>query len=580
MARLGYSQVNEKDNLGQKQLRQEGFFYTSPLLDCEFEHTYIPPFESELRRFIQAAKDSGWVTNVGIFFKQLNNGYSFGINEHDKFHPASLLKVGNMMWAIKMAERNPEILQQKLLFQFSGGTDSVTNLIPGNEYALWDFLKEMILESDNQAMAAVHTFFGNQYIWRLVFEDMGYRIISNAGNLRIMTPKLYSALFQVLYNATYLSPSNSQSILKLLTNTRFNRGIRAGIKDPLVKVASKYGLHHHSGKKEFHECAIVYLDGAPYLLTVMTEGTEQPELFRTVKHISRIVYENCKSSIANETSFVKRQTQFTNPLLECASTELIGSFRQPLYELVSNLEKENKNSAISVFFRQLSTGRTISINPDAEYNLGALKSVPHVMALFKAGEDSPLLGNELVYLEEESSGNLLKHGNKYTVQQLLELMLKFQDNDVQKLIYSSSLNREEVWNDMLKTLQIKDQWRSNETNSIGTVEQISMFFRVLYNSTYLARENSEVILKLLCTTPQKDGVRKGIGSDDFSALKSTIMESSENGRTNYEVHEGGIVYAEGNPYVLVVMTKGSDVETQTGWIESISKFVYENVTVE
>ena len=58
------------------------------------------------------------------------------------------------------------------------------------------------------------------------------------------------------------------------------------------------------------------------------------------------------------------------------------------------------------------------------------------------------------------------------------------------------------------------------------------------------------------------------------------MESSEGGRTNYEVHEGGIVYAEGNPYVLVVMTKGADVKTQTGWIESISKFVYENVTVE
>jgi hypothetical protein len=43
---------------------------------------------------------------------------------------------------------------------------------------------------------------------------------------------------------------------------------------------------------ELHDCGIVYLNNNPYIITVMTRGTDMEKLAEAVATISKMTYEN------------------------------------------------------------------------------------------------------------------------------------------------------------------------------------------------------------------------------------------------------------------------------------------------
>ena len=71
----------------------------NPLLDLEptLDYSELRPFKHRIEQFIASTLRSDSVRHISVYFRDLNNGPLFGINEKERFTPASLLKVPLMI---------------------------------------------------------------------------------------------------------------------------------------------------------------------------------------------------------------------------------------------------------------------------------------------------------------------------------------------------------------------------------------------------------------------------------------------------------------------------------------------------
>src|SRR4051812_6781608 len=66
--------------------------------------------KNKLEDFINEEVKSGEIKEASMYFRDLENGPTLGLNEHASFAPASLLKVPVFLTYLKLAEDNPGIL--------------------------------------------------------------------------------------------------------------------------------------------------------------------------------------------------------------------------------------------------------------------------------------------------------------------------------------------------------------------------------------------------------------------------------------------------------------------------------------
>ena len=285
--------------LGQHSASAGRFRWVNPILDCGassglMEHR---PTKRKLLDLLASAKGSGGISQASVYYRDLDNGPWLGIDEHEKFAPASLLKLPLLMGILKRAEEEPSVLEWRVTFTAGLGVlpeqrfNPATTLTPGVAYPAAQLLEAMIRDSDNHAALALLKAFGGQGIAGL-YEDLGISLPEEgvADGLQI---KDYAALFRVLYNASYLDRAKSEKVLGWLVGSSFRDGLVAGVPSS-VPVAHKYGERTDaaSGLSQLHDCGIVYHPGNPYLLCVMTRGREFAPLADTIRRVSALVYED------------------------------------------------------------------------------------------------------------------------------------------------------------------------------------------------------------------------------------------------------------------------------------------------
>lgn len=287
------------------ELRSGGFKFINPLLECDnyraSKRTRIVQLEAKLKEYVQKQLDEKNALLISIYFRDLNNGPWVGINENENYSPASLLKVPILIAVLKKAESDPEMLGRKLLFERPvdefGQNITDNNMIqPGKSYTVEDLLMRMIKHSDNEAKDLLFNLIGGEYFQKVINELGLY--IPGIATEDFMSVKNYSSFFRVLYNATYLSKDMSEKALYILSNTSFEEGIVAGVAKG-VTVAHKFGErgYRDTNVKQLHDCGIVYpKDQAPYLLCVMTRGTDFKQEAKIIAEISSIVY----NSVGNQ----------------------------------------------------------------------------------------------------------------------------------------------------------------------------------------------------------------------------------------------------------------------------------------
>ncbi len=116
----------------------------------------------------------------------------------------------------------------------------------------------------------------------------------------LLTAKQYGTFFRILFNSSYLDYDDSEKALSLLNDSTFVQGLRAGVPTN-VQVAHKFGERWDYGnsEKELHDCGIVYYPGHPYLLCVMTQGTNFDDMASAIANISRFVYMQVDNQLAS-----------------------------------------------------------------------------------------------------------------------------------------------------------------------------------------------------------------------------------------------------------------------------------------
>ncbi|MBI2034884.1 MAG: serine hydrolase [Candidatus Levybacteria bacterium] len=291
---------------GGVQIRQGGYAYINPLLECDTgkdrSEKKIAPFKNSIEKYVNHKVKEEKIGDIAIYFRDLNNGLWFGINEDYKFTPASLLKLPLLIAYYKKAEQDNSILKQSILFA-DGSLEQIirqnirpTNTLTyGQSYTIDNLIKSMIVYSDNLATQSLLEAIDSDFYNR-VYEDMRIAIPDMKQDQDYMSVKEYASFFRMLFNGSYLTKEFSDRALRLLAQVRPPDGIKGGVPKNIV-VAHKFGERsiENSMTKQFHDCGIVYYPYHPYLLCIMTRGEDISKQENAISEISHVVYQEVDS---------------------------------------------------------------------------------------------------------------------------------------------------------------------------------------------------------------------------------------------------------------------------------------------
>ena len=285
---------------------QTGFRFISPLLECENsslqgERNYSV-IKTNISDYINGLLSQNNLTQASVYFRELNNGQWFGINQNDKFAPSSLLKLPVLIAYFKEADEDKSILDKEINY-----VKDPDGLIPqeiqpshalerGKKYKISDLLYRMIVYSDNVSLRLLEDGIDSKLVDNATL-DLNIPIVAYLTPNDFMSVKQYSTLFRILYNASYLSKDMSEKALELMSNTEYQNGLVAKLSDSIL-VSHKFGEREVAGQfSELHDCGIIYYPKRPYLLCIMTKGQSLVSLQPVIQQISKIVFDGIDSSI-------------------------------------------------------------------------------------------------------------------------------------------------------------------------------------------------------------------------------------------------------------------------------------------
>lgn len=272
--------------------------------------------------------------------------------------------------------------------------------------------------------------------------------------------------------------------------------------------------------------------------------------------------------------------KLTHPLL-LVNMQTEDQDLMPLKEKMNTYITEKKANNVlksaAIYFKILNPADGwFAINSEEKFNPASLMKIAFMMSMLKEAENNPAILDKKVYYAKHSQAfhdqAILEHqlppGNAYSIRDLLYYAIAYSDNDA--------------------AFQVVDNYKpgtlSNLTSELNlppvdfhteyylTVEEMSRYFRVLYNSSYLSNDMSEYALELLSKSDFDNGIVKKLDKNIVVARKF-----GERGLEDKELHEFGIVYLKGNPYLLGIMTRGNDYKQLEEVISEISLMAYDEM---
>lgn len=248
----------------------------------------------ELREYLKALPEQNkdWA-EMSIYFEVMDTGANVTVNQDLKLWPASLAKLPVGMIAMKKIEKGNWDLNKTMLELVAEDADPTTPDVQsqiGKSFSIGFLLERLLLESDNTAY--------HMLVRNLTEEEL--LSIANAVGIEEfftadgkISAKDYTRLLRALYNATYLDEDNSQYLLKLLGEGKFEKLLRAGVPRE-VFVAHKWGINDK--QNVYGDSGIIYLDHRPYMVSVIIHGltedqpADQAKAEKLIKEVSEKAY--------------------------------------------------------------------------------------------------------------------------------------------------------------------------------------------------------------------------------------------------------------------------------------------------
>lgn len=203
----------------------------------------------------------------------------------------------------KKGEADPSFLHKRFAYteeiaaetRRRDNADTTTVLEAGKSYSAQELVRIMLERSDNGARDMLERITEQKYLDE-VFTYLGIHAPSAVNNFEMSTAD-YALFFRMLYSSTFINEIHSEELLSILTTTDFPYGIIQALPSK-IPVAHKWGVFNFPTDErgtvlhELHDCGIVYEPEKPYLLCVMTKGTNQDVLLQYIAESSRIIYED------------------------------------------------------------------------------------------------------------------------------------------------------------------------------------------------------------------------------------------------------------------------------------------------
>jgi beta-lactamase class A len=260
----------------------------------ESESDRLRPLKTALSTASSSFISQGFASSVSVYFMDLNTAEWIAINGNEGYTPGSLVKVPVVMSFLKKSEIESDLMGRKLFFDpnippIPLQTYIIDPIKRGGYYSMRELLERIMRDSDNYSTALVNPQIDYFYFNR-IYEDLNQPVPDMHDASYSTTVIDYSRFLNVLYNCTWLSEKNSEMAISWLAASSFKDGIRKHL-PANVMVARKFGEYGVGSVKQWHESGIIFQGNRPYLLTIMTKGSDNEKLLQVISELSKITYE-------------------------------------------------------------------------------------------------------------------------------------------------------------------------------------------------------------------------------------------------------------------------------------------------
>jgi beta-lactamase class A len=214
-----------------------------------------------------------------------------------------------------------------------------------------------------------------------------------------------------------------------------------------------------------------------------------------------------------------------------------------------------------------------------------------MMAYFKEAETHPAILSQgirftsavqdLIGVIPYDHGTQLRLNKIYVASDLIDRMIISSDNGATYALISRLADG--VLDKIFHELRLKNPQELGRDYTISSKEY-ALFYRALYNATYLNRTMSERALALLSKTDFADGLVAGVPHGIVVSHKyGEAVVGAGTRDQSVELHDCGIIYHPTSPYLLCVMTRERGVDLNAAFeraralVQGISGAVYESV---
>jgi beta-lactamase class A len=219
-------------------------------------------------------------------FKDLTTGTDVSSSPNELIISASLSKLPYVMDLYHLFEAHKLEPNQTVTIQPEWLDNNFGDLWArgaGSQITLGEAARLALVKSDNTAINIVryYDFKNNSLDQSAMAATDSFTEINNGQ--AYVSAESYTAYLRCLYRACYLTPDDSEAVLKLLSQTNFP-GIADGVPAG-VTVAHKIG----ESQDAYSDCGIVYYPGRPYSLCVMIK-LPPPQAQPIIKQLSSLTY--------------------------------------------------------------------------------------------------------------------------------------------------------------------------------------------------------------------------------------------------------------------------------------------------
>jgi beta-lactamase class A len=277
--------------------------------DKQKDESQMENVKSKIEKFISSRPG-----DYAIAYKDLQNGNTIFINEHERFHAASTMKTPIMIEIFKQAEQSKFNINDSLVINNSfksivDGSEFKTDIeddsdkeiysLIGSKMTINELVYRMITVSSNLATNMLIDLVDAKNVTQTM-RELGANDIQvlrgvedtkafRAGLNNTTTAYDLSVIFEHLAEKDFLTQESHENIINILLDQQFNEKTLAKL-PPEIKAANKTG----SITNIEHDSAILFLpDGRKYILVMLSKNLDSNESgVETLSEISKMIYED------------------------------------------------------------------------------------------------------------------------------------------------------------------------------------------------------------------------------------------------------------------------------------------------